>query len=222
MNLIAETQKLQNYLKAKDFKTVVYGCEKLINKFPENPFLFNLLGLALHGNGSYLIAIDKFKRAVDLDSNFLPAKNNLANSYKAIGDFEKAESYYKNILKIKPNYIQALNNYANLKTLIYDYYSAIELYNKALKINENDTTILFALANAYHATGETKKTVETAERILKLNPKHVSTHKLLSSIIDYSKEGANLDQMIDIISIKDLSNSQIVDLSFALGKAYED
>ena len=32
MNLIVETQKLQNYLKAKDFKTVVYGCEKLINK----------------------------------------------------------------------------------------------------------------------------------------------------------------------------------------------
>ena len=71
MNLIVETQKLQNYLKAKDFKTVVYGCEKLITKFPNNAFLFNLLGLALHGNGNYLIAIDKFKRALDLDPNFL-------------------------------------------------------------------------------------------------------------------------------------------------------
>ena len=110
MNLIDETQKLQNYLKAKDFRTVVYGCEKLLNKFPNNAFLFNLLGLALHGNGNYLIAIDKFKRAIDLDPNFLPAKNNLANSYKAIGNFEKAEFYYKDVLKIKPNYIQALNN----------------------------------------------------------------------------------------------------------------
>ena len=134
MNLIVETQKLQNYLKAKDFKTVVYGCEKLITKFPNNAFLFNLLGLALHGNGNYLIAIDKFKRALDLDPNFLPSKNNLANSYKAIGNFEKAEFYYKNVLKIKPNYIQALNNYANLKALIFDYYPAIELYNEALKI----------------------------------------------------------------------------------------
>ena len=123
MNLTAETQKLQNYLKVKDYKTVVYGCKKLINKFPKNPFLFNLLALALHGNGNYLIAIDNFKKALDLDSNFLPAKNNLANSYKAIGNFEKAEFYYKNILEIKPNYIHALNNYANLKTLIFDYYS---------------------------------------------------------------------------------------------------
>jgi tetratricopeptide (TPR) repeat protein len=222
MNLTAEIQKLQNYLKVKDYKTVVYRCKKLINKFPENPFLFNLLALALHGNGNYLIAIDNFKKALDLDSNFLPAKNNLANSYKAIGNFEKAEFYYKNILEIKPNYIHALNNYANLKTLIFDYYSAIELYNKALKANENDTTILFALANAYHAIGEIQKTKEIVKKILKLNPKHVSVHKLLSSIIDYSKDQANLNEMEDIISEKDLSNGQIVDLSFALGKAYED
>ena len=62
MNFIAETQKLQNYLKVQDYKAVVYGCEKLINKFPNNPFLFNLLGLALHGSGNYLIAIDRYKK----------------------------------------------------------------------------------------------------------------------------------------------------------------
>ena len=60
MNFIAEIQKLQNYLKVQDYKTVVDGCEKLINKFPHNPFLFNLQGLALHGSGKYLIAIDRY------------------------------------------------------------------------------------------------------------------------------------------------------------------
>ena len=91
MNLITETQKLQNYLKIQDYKTVVNGCEKLIKKFPNNPFLFNLLGLAFHGSGKFLIAIDRYKKALDLDLNFLPAMNNIANSYKAIGNFEKAE-----------------------------------------------------------------------------------------------------------------------------------
>tara|TARA_B100001173_G_scaffold142360_1_gene123572 strand:- start:2228 stop:3772 length:1545 start_codon:yes stop_codon:yes gene_type:complete len=222
MNLIAETQKLQNYLRAKDFKTAIYRCEKLTNKFPTNPFLFNLLGLALHGNGNYLIAIDKFKRASDLDPNFLPAKNNLANSYKAIGNFEKAEFFYKNVLEIKPDYIQALNNYANFKTLIYEYSSAIELYEKALVIKENDLTILFSLANAYHAIGDINKTREIISKILDFDPNHISTHKLLSSINNYSKDNANLDQMKNLSSQNKLSNSQIVDLSFALGKAYED
>ena len=103
MNLIAETQKLQNYLKIKDYKTVVNGCEKLIRKFPNNPFLFNLLGLALHGAGKYLIAIDRYKKSLDLDLNFLPAMNNIANSYKAIGNFEKAENYYEKVIIIHNN-----------------------------------------------------------------------------------------------------------------------
>jgi len=222
MNLITETQKLQNYLKIQDYKTVVDGCEKLIKKFPNNPFLFNLLGLALHGSGKCLIAIDRYKKALDLDLNFLPAMNNIANSYKAIGNFEKAEHYYNKVIKIKPNYFQAINNYANLKTLIYEYPSAIELYKKALVIKENDLTILFSLANAYHAVGDINKTKEIISKILDFDPKHISTHKLLSSIINYSKDNANLNQMKNLISQNNLSNSQIVDLSFALGKAHED
>ncbi len=222
MNLIAETQKLQNYLKIQDYKTVVKGCEKLINKFPNNPFLFNLLGLALHGNGNFLIAIDRYKKALDLDLNFFPAMNNIANSYKAIGNFEKAESYYDKVIKIKPDYFQAINNYANLKALIYEYSSAIKLYEKALEIKENDITVLFSLANAYHSVGDIEKTKKIISKILELNPKHVSTHKLLSSIINYSEDKANLDQMKNLILENNLSDIQIVDLSFALGKAFED
>ena len=222
MNLIADIQKIQNYLKVEDFKTVVNKGEKLIEKNPNNPFLYNLVGLALHGSGNFMIAIDRYKKAIDLDPNFLPAKNNLANSYKSIGNFEKAEFFYKSVLESKPDYIQALNNYANLKTLIFDYPSAIDLFEQALKINKDDSRILFALANAYHAIGETKKTKEIIENILLKNPKHASCHKLLSSIVNYSENETNLNQMKDLILDKDLSDGQIVDLSFALGKAYED
>ena len=222
MNLIADIQKIQNYLKVEDFKTVVNKGEKLIEKNPNNPFLYNLVGLALHGSGNFMIAIDRYKKAIDLDPNFLPAKNNLANSYKSIGNFEKAEFFYKSVLESKPDYIQALNNYANLKTLIFDYPSAIDLFEQALKINKEDSRILFALANAYHAIGETKKTKEIIENILLKNPKHASCHKLLSSLVNYSENETNLNQMKDLILDKDLSDGQIVDLSFALGKAYED
>lgn len=222
MNFIAEIQKLQNYLKVQDYKTVVDGCEKLINKFPHNPFLFNLQGLALHGSGKYLIAIDRYKKALDLDKNFLPAMNNLANSYKSIGNFEEAELLYNKSINSKPDYFQAINNYANLKALVFDYVSAIEYYEKALKIKENDITILFSLANAYHATGETTKTKEIISKILNINSEHTSTHKLLSSIVDYSKDSSNLIEMKNLIEKNELPKGQIIDLSFALGKAYED
>ncbi len=222
MNSISEIQKLQNYLKINDFKTVIFGCEKLIKKDPNNPYLFNLLGLALHGSGNYLIAIDRYKKALDIDINFLPAMNNLANSYKSIGNFEKAEFYYNKVINIKPDYFQAINNYANLKTLIFDYTSAIDLFKKALNIKDNHPTILFSLANAYHAIGDIDKVKGIIDKIFLNNPNHISAHKLLSSITNYSKSSSNLYEMKKLILKKDLSSSQIVDLSFALGKAYED
>jgi len=222
MNPITEIQKLQNYLSVRDFKKVINKSEELIKKFPNNPFLFNILGLALYGIGKNLVAIDKYKKALDLDANFLPALNNLANSYKSIGNFEKAELYYNKAIDKKPDYFQAINNYANLKSLIFDYSSAIELYERALKINEKDKTILFSLANAYHAIGNTKKTIKIISKIILENPKHTSAHKLLSSIINYSEEEANLNDMEKLSLDNNLTDSQKVDLFFALGKAYED
>ena len=109
MNPITEIQKLQNYLRIKDFKKVVFKSEELIKKFPNNPLLFNILGLALHGSGNNLIAIDRYKKALDLDANFLPALNNLANVYKSIGNFERAEFYYNKAIDKKPDYFQAIN-----------------------------------------------------------------------------------------------------------------
>ena len=222
MNPITEIQKLQNYLTIKDFKKVVFKSEELIKKFPNNPLLFNILGLALHGSGNNLIAIDRYKKALDLDANFLPALNNLANVYKSIGNFERAEFYYNKAIDKKPDYFQAINNYANLKTLIFDYSSAIDLYEKALKISKGDLTILFSLANAYHAVGNTKKTEEIISKIFSKNPNHISAHKLLSSIINYSENKANLNDMESLSSDKNLSSGQKVDLFFALGKAHED
>ena len=222
MNPITEIQKLQNYLRIKDFKKVVFKSEELIKKFPNNPFLFNILGLALHGSGNNLIAIDRYKKALDLDANFLPALNNLANVYKSIGNFERAEFYYNKAIDKKPDYFQAINNYANLKTLIFDYSSAIDLYEKALKISKGDLTILFSLANAYHSVGNTKKTEEIISKIFSKNPNHISAHKLLSSIINYSENKANLNDMESLSSDKNLSSGQKVDLFFALGKAHED
>jgi len=221
MDVLKKIEKLQNHLRANNFDIVINECRKLIKKNPNNSFLHNLCGLALQGNNNLLVAIDYLKKAIDLDPNNIAAKNNLANSYKSIGKLDKAEMLYKRILKEKPDYINAINNYGNLKQLIFDYDNAINLYEKALKIKE-DPVILFALANAHHAVGNFDKTREIIKKILIKNPKHVSAHKLLSSIVNYEENRDHIKEMENLFNEKDLSDLQTIDLSFALGKAYED
>ena len=102
MDIREKVEKLQNHLKANNYKFVIDECNKLIQKFPYNSFLYNLCGLALQGNGNTRHSIEYFNKSIDLDPNNFSAKNNLGNSYKAIGRYDLAESNYSSALKIKP------------------------------------------------------------------------------------------------------------------------
>jgi tetratricopeptide (TPR) repeat protein len=186
------------------------------------PYALNLCGLALQGNDNTLASINYFNKAIEFEPNNIAAINNLANSYKALSKFDIAEKLYLKILKINPKYIRALNNYANLKQQIGNFNGSIEFYQKALEIKPNQVIILFSLASAYQEIGNFKKCKEIANKILTIDPKNTSAHKLISSIINYKNENDHLIVMENLSKDKTLKSEQLIDLSFALGKAYED
>ena len=222
MDLIEKIKILTQQLQAQNFEYVIQGCKTVLKKDPENVYVYNLCGLAHQGKRNILSAIPFFKRALELQPNNLPAMNNLANSYKALGVLDKAEKLYTDILKINPNYIQALNNFGNLKQNFNDFKGAIELYEKALKIKNMDINLSLSLATAYQGTGDFKKAYDICTKILETNPKSTSTHKLITSFTKYTKNDKHLFQMKELIKDENLLPEQIIDLSFALGKAYED
>ena len=222
MDVRTKVSQLQNHLQAENYKFVVDECNKLINKYPDNSFFYNLCGLALQKSKNIKNSIEYFKKSIDLDTNNIAAINNLANSYKLLFKLDIAEKLYLKALKINPKYIQALNNYSNLKQQIGNFNASIELFLKALEIKPNQTNILFSLAAAYQEIGNFKKSKEIANKILTIEPKNASTHKLVSSIINYKDENDHLTVMEDLIKDTTLKKEQLIDLYFALGKAYED
>ena len=50
----------------------------------------------------------------------------------------------------------------------------------------------------------------------------MSAHKLLSGIINYQDDQTHLNDMLELSKSKSLTDSQYIDLFFAIGKAYED
>ena len=222
MDIREKVEKLQNHLKANNYKFVIDECNKLIQKFPYNSFLYNLCGLALQGNGNTRHSIEYFNKSIDLDPNNFSAKNNLGNSYKAIGRYDLAESNYSSALKIKPDYVQALNNYANFKSLVNDYKTSIDLLEKALKISKNQIVLMYNLAENYKSIGEFNKAIEMHEKIIFDNNLHTNSHLSLSSMYNYNKDNKHLNQMLDLIKNEKLNKQNKIHLSFAIGKAYED
>ena len=235
MDLLEKIKILNNHLSAKNFKKVIDGSKIILNKIPDNDYLLNLTGMAYQGLSQHENSIKFFNQSLKFAPNNIAAMNNLANSYKAIGKLEDAKDLYEKILKKNSNYINAYNNYANLKTLVNDYKGAIKLYTKAydlIKNNENVpetsvTGILFSLAVAYQSDNKIDETKNTIKEIFSINPTHVGAHKLVSSLTRYShqdeKSIAHIKKMEEIDEkINKKEYEKKVDLSYALGKSFED
>ena len=222
MDLIKEIEKVHFNIKARNYEAAIEKCNKLIRKFPNNSYLHNLCGLALQQFKRINNSIKYFEKAIDLDPKNISAKNNLANTLKILGKIDIAERLYKEILNLEPNHLKCLNNYGNLKQLLNDYSSAIKLYEKALQIDNNNVTLLMSLANAYQGIGKFNEALKVSEKLINFNKFVISAHKLKSGLINYKENTKHLNEMVEISNIKNLNNSQKIDLFFALGKAYED
>ena len=118
MDLREKLSIVHNLISVNKFNDAIYHCNKLIKKFPNVSYIYNLCGLAHQGNREMLKSIEFFAKALHYEPDNIAAKNNLANSYKYTNQNGKAEEIFKSIFKQDPKNIKALNNYANLKKKI--------------------------------------------------------------------------------------------------------
>ena len=220
---------LQNSYTAGNYAKVIDGCHRLNKKYPNNPFLFNLNGLALQALSNHKSAIKFFKAALDIDNSNISAKNNLANSLKSIGELELSNKIYQEIIKKDPNYIFAYNNYANLKMSLNHYEEAINLLNTAINIakkkNINPINFMLTLANAHQSINNKKEVSVLINKILEMEPSNIHAHKILSSLTKYTKENTkSLEHVLKMENLikENLNDFQKLTIFFSLGKAYDE
>ena len=81
------------------------------------------------------LAVDTYKRAIELQPNFPDAYCNLANALKEQGKVEDAEECYNTALQLCPTHADSLNNLANIKREQGKIEESIRLYCKALEVS---------------------------------------------------------------------------------------
>ena len=101
MELNKKVDQLLQELKSGKFNKVILESEKLIKKYPDKGYLQNICGLA-HQRLNYIkTSISYFRKAIELDPSNLGQKNNLANSYIYLNEYDKAERIFNEILEKK-------------------------------------------------------------------------------------------------------------------------
>lgn len=74
------------------------------------------------------MAIDTYRRAIELQPNFPDAYCNLANALKEKGQVVEAEDCYNTALRLCPSHADSLNNLVFIYLYIYMFYFYISLF----------------------------------------------------------------------------------------------
>ncbi len=148
-----------------------------------------LSNLATHyfENEEYRLAIKYYLKCL-FQRNSAQDRYNLANAYKAIGDFQMAEQEYKNAIKIDPTHSEIHNNLALLLIKLNRFDQAeTELKKVLLYGNQGDRDVYENFGLLYDAKGDYDKAIEYYNKTISLNPKKATAYNKLA--VTYIKSG---------------------------------
>ena len=222
-NLKQKIERLVNHIQSGNFAFVIRESKILLKKIPNNTFLYNMIGTCYQHLNDLETAKKYFKYILQIDKKNTAALNNLGNVYKNLKNFELAEKTFAEALNLNPNFINALVNLGSVNFELNRYEDAIELYNKALSLNDNVPMAHYNLGLVYQSLGNFDKSKFHFKELLKNNPTITAADKIMSRYTRYTHD---LDDHLKsmekkLIDLK-LTDTEKINLLFALGKAYED
>jgi len=119
------------------------------------------------------------------------AKVNLAQTYRHLGEHEKAIEILEALCELVPDYTNGLLALGRCYEEVGKYQSAIETYEKVLKTNPNSLQALNSLGNLYFKTGQYSLAVETYKKALKISPNSVQLRYNLAVAYEKMKDFDN-------------------------------
>ena len=109
--------------------------------YPDEPFIYNLLGVLYSQLESYEDSIKNYSKAIKLNPNYIEAITNMAIICEIIGNFTKAEMYFNQALSLDPTNTSVLYNLANCLFNAKEFKQSIEVCQKIIDL---DPTFHFA------------------------------------------------------------------------------
>lgn len=109
--------------------------EALLQKYPNSSILYNAIGMAQAGLGRSDLAIETYRKALDLDPDAAEIYNNLGNSQMSENNVEGALESYERALFLAPYSADANGNLGMARQAQGDTTGALECFKKAVQLN---------------------------------------------------------------------------------------
>jgi tetratricopeptide (TPR) repeat protein len=143
--VIVATLSARTIIRNKDWKSEDTLWIATAQVAPSGQQIHNNLGDVYARQGDMQKAVDEFKKAIEINSNYADAYHNLANTYQQMNQLDLAIENYKKALSINPNLWQSYQNLSAIYFSQGQYNLAEENMKKALEVNPGDQNLESAL-----------------------------------------------------------------------------
>jgi tetratricopeptide (TPR) repeat protein len=128
--------------------------DQLLSSFPSDKRVQELAGEHFYSINDFQNALDHFKKANEIDSNYAPVYNMIGYCQSALNNYPEAENAFQTYIRLVPNKPNPYDSYAELLLKTGKYDESIIQYKKALEKDPQFTTSIAGIGNNYVFTGD--------------------------------------------------------------------
>lgn len=183
----------REYFDRGQYVAAIHEIEEALRLVPEFPDLHNQLGLALGMNGDREPAVAAFRRALELNPNYMEARLNLAIVYNELGRYDEALEEFAVESRRDPDHDNLSPDVrsflADSHVLLGDAYrdlgmtvDATQEYRKALKVAPQFLDVKNKLGAVYCSMGLYSDAEEELRSALAQNPRYVDARTTLGLV----------------------------------------
>ena len=180
----SDLQKLSGLYNSGDLAGVKNFCDVLLAAHPQSALVYNVLGVALEGQGNLEESLVAYETAAEKDPNHLDSCHNAAILLGRLGRFEEAKNKYNIIVDLAPEDADAHNNLGVVLQNLSEHCSAATHFQKAVVLEPKNSSAFFNYANSLKELGEGDKALENYDHSLRINPSFFLAHNNRGSLLE--------------------------------------
>ncbi len=159
---------------------------QILAQKPNHAESWHQLGLLAFGRGDFDNSIDRFLRAISLDSSRDHYYANLGGAYYARGQTDAAIRAYRSALDLKPDRAESHNNLGNAFLESGDLSLAIHHLEIAVQTNPNRPEFHTNLGIAYEKFQRISESIAAHQRAIELKPDFAAAYTNLGTVFEKS------------------------------------
>lgn len=205
-----------------DYEKSSEAYEKALSIDPKNLYCLVSMGSLYVNMGDVNEASIIFRKVLSVDPYNLEAAVNLGNILLSEGELYEAESLYRQLISkgCKDKYI--VNNLGSVLREKGDVLESIDVLKASISNNDCDHNTYVNIGMSLRATGDFKAAEENYLKAISLEPECSEAYRELASMKKYSEKDWLVNKMEKIHKKLEVNDVRKMNLSFGLGKIFED